>query len=74
MQKVVGNMNCTVLILCNFVISVVTVKQGFLFEGVVVLSLSCGRRVLIPQEAEETPRVLDFLSYIIIGQGYVLHV
>lgn len=46
-------------------------KRGFIFEGVVILSLIFGRRVLILQEAEETQRVVNFLSYIIIGQGKI---
>lgn len=51
--------------------SAAEVKGGFFFEGLVVLSLICGRGVLIPQEAEEMQRVVDFLSYIIIGQGKI---
>lgn len=51
-------------------VSAAEVKGGFLFEGVVFLSLICGRSVLIPQEAEEMQRV-DFLSYITSVQGKI---
>lgn len=52
-------------------VSAAEVKGRFVFEGVVILSLIFCRRVLIPQEAEETQRVVYFLGYIIIGQGKI---
>lgn len=51
-------------------VSAAEVRGGFVFEGVVFLSLICGRNVLIPQEAEEMQRV-DFLGYVTSVQGKI---